>query len=967
MQESFTEADLQSSCASLGCKLDNGTYRLEPDCIESLRDIIRYLKIDKSKQQSVRKFVGKSDIFKHDLIPIIKRIYCSQLIDAKNLHLDEDGKGMMLINTVIRLMINLTEPTDAIIDHINWYCDDLDKHLDEIQENEFEAIEASEIDETEMEQNESFKDYKNIDLTKKKEKKNLKNIDSLQIENTIEKYRQSLCDSIFWECLVELCTNILSIEPKNRTENDVLFVERVLFLLRNSLICPYNLINSIFRLFKHLNESGMTKILLYIASHQTEKKYAMLVCECVSLIFYKIDMNVLVEKNKEVQKLKPVTNVKLSDKKLLTSPRHSRFGGTYTLNCPNEKSGEKQNSNIILYSSKPMCTNDYNLDSRRKKGSNWRNRPIRRDYTDYKIKRNKTFEIFAMYHDLHNLLYEFIKSFLTSSFNFFIKKMFNFIKISQNSEHDCCFFQIITIFLKFTFYSKKFFKYTTQVLNISVVNYIMNFMDDIFQVKSNDGNFDKLRYKQCEISLESYTMIILITKCMLDFKKRDTFEIDQEHADLYNFSKSLAHNIIYLSDHRNLLVKFFKKYEKKNLTFLFLNNLNLCCECLIQIYNHLNNSKYGLVQSTTKGLEKETTFELDEFILKFAQPRVLQCFILLLGEYKSNSPSQNKTVLKMLHRLGHKYKLLNLMYTARMLYIIKEIYNYEPFQHEESIYNELTQFADYFTKHFVQDYVENPNILVESLFTKKCKVKTEKNVLKWTEQQDFELARLFNQLTQSESDSNILIDQNTKLGIIKIIKNNLIDSDRSVNDIKHRLIQLELVIDKEHLNNLNQNRHNLFKRNVSQFLWTDDMVDQLKEVYNIAAENYNETNKIINEISDNLFHIPKTEIKKKLQQLSLINGPQKFKESKRLEYIDQLFFSDKNSDSSNDAVDLDAKSQLTDKNFSDIKTNLNCSNCPLSLKSDAEVFGWSDLNEQTNTVEKGKIKKKLYFNSDSDE
>uniref|UniRef100_A0A0N5ATF3 TIMELESS domain-containing protein n=1 Tax=Syphacia muris TaxID=451379 RepID=A0A0N5ATF3_9BILA len=90
------EAVLQSTINSLGC-LDKGVYCPEPDCFESIRDLIRFLRYDNSAALA-RRICGQHNILQNDLIPIMK----------------DNSATDNLFDIALRLAINLTQPTAVV-------------------------------------------------------------------------------------------------------------------------------------------------------------------------------------------------------------------------------------------------------------------------------------------------------------------------------------------------------------------------------------------------------------------------------------------------------------------------------------------------------------------------------------------------------------------------------------------------------------------------------------------------------------------------------------------------------------------------------------------------------------------------------------------------------------------------------------------------------------------------------------
>ncbi|XP_029809130.1 protein timeless homolog [Suricata suricatta] len=84
--------ELLATCSALGY-LEGDTYHKEPDCLESVKDLIRYLRHE-DDTRDVRQQLGAAQILQSDLLPI----------------LTQHHQDKPLFDAVIRLMVNLTQP-----------------------------------------------------------------------------------------------------------------------------------------------------------------------------------------------------------------------------------------------------------------------------------------------------------------------------------------------------------------------------------------------------------------------------------------------------------------------------------------------------------------------------------------------------------------------------------------------------------------------------------------------------------------------------------------------------------------------------------------------------------------------------------------------------------------------------------------------------------------------------------------
>lgn len=84
--------ELLATCSALGY-LEGDTYHREPDCLESVKDLIRYLRHEDDTRDT-RQQLGAGQILQNDLLPIIT----------------QHSQDKALFDACIRLMVNLTQP-----------------------------------------------------------------------------------------------------------------------------------------------------------------------------------------------------------------------------------------------------------------------------------------------------------------------------------------------------------------------------------------------------------------------------------------------------------------------------------------------------------------------------------------------------------------------------------------------------------------------------------------------------------------------------------------------------------------------------------------------------------------------------------------------------------------------------------------------------------------------------------------
>ena len=85
-------ADLESTCAALGTT-DGVKYHKDPECLECIKDLIRFLRRDDSTHL-IRRSLGKIGVVQSDLIPLLR----------------EYTQEQELFDLVLRILVNLTGP-----------------------------------------------------------------------------------------------------------------------------------------------------------------------------------------------------------------------------------------------------------------------------------------------------------------------------------------------------------------------------------------------------------------------------------------------------------------------------------------------------------------------------------------------------------------------------------------------------------------------------------------------------------------------------------------------------------------------------------------------------------------------------------------------------------------------------------------------------------------------------------------
>ncbi|XP_033927438.1 protein timeless homolog isoform X1 [Melopsittacus undulatus] len=278
------EPELLAACSSLGC-LEGERYHREPDCLESVKDLIRFLRHE-GEHRDVRQQLGAARILQSDLLPILVQY----------------PQDRLLFDAVLRLMVNLTQPAllcfgKAPADPGSWH------HFLQVGSYLQAYKEAFASEKVFGVLSEKLYDLLQLDWEQRQEE-----------------------DTLLIERILLLVRNVLHVplDPteEQRVDGDATVHDRVLWAL-------------------HI--SGMDDLLKFLASAQTEQQWALHVLEIISLMFRDQspeDLAVLgqgqagAEHREDTQELQSLRQRELAEKRtraLQRTSRHSRFGGSYVL------------------------------------------------------------------------------------------------------------------------------------------------------------------------------------------------------------------------------------------------------------------------------------------------------------------------------------------------------------------------------------------------------------------------------------------------------------------------------------------------------------------------------------------------------------------------------------------------------------------------------------------------------------
>ncbi|XP_066225884.1 protein timeless homolog isoform X2 [Saccopteryx leptura] len=274
--------ELLSTCSALGY-LEGDTYHREPDCLESVKDLIRYLRHE-DETRDVRQQLGAAQILQSDLLPI----------------LTQHRQDKPLFDAVIRLMVNLTQPALLCFGSVPKEPS-LRHHFLQV----LAYLQAYK---------EAFASEKAFGVLSE----TLYELLQLGWEERQEE------DNLLIERVLLLVRNILHVpadlDQEKRIDDDASVHDRLLWAV-------------------HL--SGLDDLLLFLASSSAEQQWSLHVLEIISLMFRDQNPEQLAgvgqgrlaqEQSRDVAELAALRQREMAEKRaraLQRGNRHSRFGGSY--------------------------------------------------------------------------------------------------------------------------------------------------------------------------------------------------------------------------------------------------------------------------------------------------------------------------------------------------------------------------------------------------------------------------------------------------------------------------------------------------------------------------------------------------------------------------------------------------------------------------------------------------------------
>lgn len=546
--ESEMNTELVCVMASLGY-YDEDNYYMGEDCIESLKDLIRFLRKEE-ENCDIRRQMGAAHLVQKDLIPML-------------IHLGENEE---LVDIVIRLLVNLTSPVDI--------CFNKNADVAEEEGNKNKIT--------------------NTFQTKR-----------MEVISHLQAYKKAFTSGKTLAAVGCQLGRILQMDVEERTENNLVLFERLLLLIRNILHVPASpeeeqrtdddaSLHDQVLWNMHIN--GIDELLVYISSSEEEGRWTMHIMEIIFLIFREQNPEVLAKSSAEKsesekaaiandmilakEKEEAITNV---SRKQVYNSRHSRFGGTFWVK--NMKGIGQMNT--LVHHKIVKDPKDITFDEKKQR----RRVPKRlQPLKPTEQEKRSTLKI-------RLFLKEFCKKFLELSYNLIMRQVKDNVVAKKTQENDDTYYiWAIKFFMEFNRAHLFKVEYVSETINLNTFHYILkqlNLYYDQFLMHKRGGwePWSTRLHKSLQTYKELLTYIL---------------NMDQsQDSVLKNASSVIKNNIFYHEEYRNIFLVLLRHYMIRKHTERFLSDLIDTFHVFIKLLEGFCKTKGSLLVSSKRKVQKK--------------------------------------------------------------------------------------------------------------------------------------------------------------------------------------------------------------------------------------------------------------------------------------------------------------------------------------------------------------------------
>uniref|UniRef100_A0A6Q2XRM6 Timeless circadian clock n=1 Tax=Esox lucius TaxID=8010 RepID=A0A6Q2XRM6_ESOLU len=822
MELSIMNCELLATCSALGY-LEGDTYHREPDCLESVKDLIRYLRHE-DDTRDIRQQLGAGQIIQNDLLPIIS----------------QHSQDKALFDACIRLMVNLTQPALLCFGKVP---DD-----PTVRHHFLQVVSYLQA------YKEAFANEKVFGVLSE----TLYNLLQLDWEQRQEE------DNLLIERILLLVRNVLHVpadphEEKN-VDDDASVHDKLLWAM-------------------HM--SGLDDLIKFLASAPSEQQWSMHVLEVTSLMFRDQTPELLVsagqtrsaqEKQRDAQELEVLRQKEQAEKRSRTlqrGTRHSRFGGSYVVQGL-KSIGEKD----VIYHRGLHNFKNYTHDL----GKAVRRVPKRKQQAkDTEGKRRSALNV-------RLFLRKFCVDFLENCYNRLIMhlalKAYQELLLTVNEmdrSHDENIKQSANVIKSNIFYLMEYREiFLTLLRKFDETKQPRSFLRDLVEsthlflrmlerfckgrnnlvvqkkrVKRKKGRKKTTAIETTPEALEETWNIVAgeLRDSAVPFDAASETPLEEQRTEaMVRVQDSLLNR---LGPEALGLLRAAREVWPEGDVF---GSADVEPEEELELLKQIlfanlprESEKPGMEEEEDGELEveeelesvrvSETEFNFLDFIKRFANPNIVRPYLLLLRTYSQNSPHTNHCITRMLHRLAVDLKMDALLFQLSVFCIFNKILA-DP---SAAAYKELVTFAKFVLKRFFALAARNSKAYVELLFWKNVGavremtegyskpgegwVEGSKKKAKWAPEEEEELRTLY----EEHRDSGVPDIVETLLPLLS-------NTSRTRRQLVAQMVAMGLV---DSVRDLKQQR-----KGTRIILWTEEQEEELKMLF----EEFRDSNDILGNI-----------------------------------------------------------------------------------------------------------------------
>ncbi|GFT54518.1 protein timeless homolog [Nephila pilipes] len=389
----------------------------------------------------------------------------------------------------------------------------------------------------------------------------------LELNNHLQNCKKAFFEIGVWKVLYEHLEKRISLRPIERSEEDNLFIERILIVIRNilhissdefTLIQTDDNLSPQDKILWNLHISKIGVIVLYLCANEDEYKYCLHVVEILSLMFREHSPEMLAttneirsgeEKEKDLQTLMIVRQREQNMKhKKIQSMISSRFNGVYRVKNMKSLSDNDYISHKLITN-----LNDVNFDAQKNAKRKPKNRlPIK----DLDVTRRSTLNI-------RLFLKNFCKEFL-QTYNKLMATVKRELVRKTSADHDDTYYLwVIEYFMKFNRLYNFKPALISETISLQMFHHIHTQITNYHEMMLTDKSKAKIWSKRMRLGASAYKELL---ETVFTMTKSADINI-QRNADV------IVSSVFYVIEYREMLLSLLAHYDEVKFSLTYLSQL----------------------------------------------------------------------------------------------------------------------------------------------------------------------------------------------------------------------------------------------------------------------------------------------------------------------------------------------------------------------------------------------------------